>query len=108
MAINPFGARRRSFLLAVAGLACLSALYGQTAGGKLLIVVAHPDDEYAYSAATYRLVRGRGWTARQVVISDGQSGYRYSALAEAVYGVAFSRQSGQLAAIRKQEAIRAG
>ena len=74
---------RKEFLL---GLAAPALLPARTTGGRLLIVVAHPDDEYAFAATTYRLTRELGWTADQVVITDGESGYRYSALAEAVYG----------------------
>jgi LmbE family N-acetylglucosaminyl deacetylase len=73
--------------------------------------VAHPDDEYAFAAATYRLVRELGWIADQVVITDGESGFRYSALAEAFYGKALAnRRDGpvNLPAIRKEETLRAG
>jgi len=74
-------------------------------------VVAHPDDEYAFAATTYRLVRELGWQADQVLVTNGEAGYRYSALAEAVYGVALTRESdgrANLPAIRKEEAMRAG
>ena len=76
-----------------------------------MIVVAHPDDEYAFAATTYRLVRESGWIADQVTITDGESGYRYSALAEMYYGVALMKDGdghGRLAAIRKEEVQRAG
>ena len=33
--------------------------------GTFPIVVAHPDDEYACAATTYRLVRKLGWIADQ-------------------------------------------
>ena len=83
----------------------------ETEGKKLLIVVAHPDDEYAFAATTYRLIRELGWTADQVLITNGESGYRYSAPAEVFYGVAISDEAGgraHLPAIRKEEARRAG
>lgn len=103
---------RKDFLLAMAGAALLpQVLPAQIGPGKLLIVVAHPDDEYAFAAAAYRLVRECGWTADQVVITNGESGYRYAALAETFYGVSLAATSEgrtNLAEIRKQEGRSAG
>lgn len=103
---------RKEFLLALAGGALLPQLApAQIGGGKLLIVTAHPDDEYAFAAVTYRLVRECGWTADQIVITNGESGYRYATLAETFYGVSLSGASegrANLSAIRKQEARNAG
>lgn len=78
---------------------------------KVLIVVAHPDDEYAFAATTYRLAHELGATVDQVVISNGESGYRYSGLAELVYGVHLTDQASaraRLPEIRRQEALAAG
>jgi LmbE family N-acetylglucosaminyl deacetylase len=103
---------RKEFLLALTASALLPQFAGaQTGHGKLLTVAAHPDDEYAFAAATYRLVRECGWTADQVVITNGESGYRYSALAEAFYGVPLAGTGegrAKLSEIRKQEARNAG
>ncbi|MCU1263313.1 MAG: LmbE family protein [Bryobacterales bacterium] len=80
-------------------------------GPKVLIVVAHPDDEYASAATTYRIARELDGTVDQVVITNGEGGYRYSALAESFYGVALSDERdgrARLPAIRKQEVLRAG
>jgi len=54
---------------------------------KVLAVVAHPDDEYAFGATVYRVARELGGTVDQVIISNGEAGYRYSVLAEQLYGV---------------------
>jgi N-acetylglucosamine malate deacetylase 2 len=103
---------RKDFLLAMAGAALLPHLAtAQTAPAKLLIVVAHPDDEYAFAATTYRLVRESGWIADQVILTDGESGYRYAALAETYYGEALMKDGegrAHLASIRKEEVQRAG
>jgi LmbE family N-acetylglucosaminyl deacetylase len=102
---------RKDFLLAAAASLLPAASAAETGARKILIVVAHPDDEYAFAATTYRLVRELGWTADQVVITDGEAGYRYSALAEAFYGTALANESdarAHLPAIRKEEARRAG
>jgi len=102
---------RKSFLL-LAGAALVPGPTASAAEGrKLLIVVAHPDDEYAFAATTYRLVREAGWTADQVVITDGEAGYRYSTLAEVFYGEALTDEvdgRARLPSIRKEEARRAG
>jgi LmbE family N-acetylglucosaminyl deacetylase len=76
-----------------------------------LLVVAHPDDEYAFAATTYRLARELGATVDQVVITNGEAGYHYSALAEQVYGVQLTDQASaraRLPEIRRQEALAAG
>lgn len=103
---------RKDFLAVLAGGALLP-LAGSAEGGnrKLLIVAAHPDDEYAFAGATYRLVREVGWTADQVIVTNGESGYRYATLAEAFYGVPLAPGAegrANLAEIRKKEAVNAG
>jgi N-acetylglucosamine malate deacetylase 2 len=103
---------RRDFLKAVSTLVFAPTL--ATAGNnrpKLLIVVAHPDDEYTFAATIYRLVRELGWIADQVVITNGEAGYRYAALAETVYGTKLVQEDkgrAHLPAIRKEEVLRAG
>jgi len=117
---------RKDFLLAMAGAALLPQVLPAQAfahaqanlqadarakPGKLLIVVAHPDDEYACAATTYRMVRELGWTADQVIVTDGESGNRYASLAEVFYGASLTHDGddrAHLAGIRKQEAMRAG
>jgi LmbE family N-acetylglucosaminyl deacetylase len=102
---------RQAFLLAVPQALLVRQLAAQTARPKLLIVAAHPDDEYAFAATTYRLTRELGWVADHVVITNGEAGYRYSALAEVVYGVGLTGESQgrtRLPAIRKRETLAAG
>jgi LmbE family N-acetylglucosaminyl deacetylase len=78
---------------------------------KALIVVAHPDDEYAVAATTYRITRELFGVVDQVVITNGAGGHRYASLAEAVYGVDITgadQGRENLTAIRKREALNAG
>lgn len=98
----------------IVSLAALLTAEPQTSVGgtqpKLLIVVAHPDDEYMFAATTYRLVRELHWVADQVVITNGESGYRYASLAEAIYGKKLDGKSEghtNLPAVRKEEVLRA-
>jgi N-acetylglucosamine malate deacetylase 2 len=91
-------------VLAVAGL------YGDDRL-KVLAVVAHPDDEYAFAATTYRIARELGGIVDQVVISNGEAGYRYSVLAEQIYGLHLTDEKvgrANLPEIRKQESLAAG
>ena len=78
---------------------------------KVLAVVAHPDDEYAFAATTYRIARELGGIVDQVVISNGEAGYRYSVLAEQIYGLHLTDEKigrANLPEIRKQESLAAG
>jgi N-acetylglucosamine malate deacetylase 2 len=78
---------------------------------KVLAVVAHPDDEYSFAATVYSVVREIGGTVDQVVISNGEGGYRYSILAEQIYGLNLSQEQvgrANLPEIRKQESLAAG
>ncbi len=112
MATSDFFLNRRVML---AGLAAMTALpeklRSQEKRPKALLVVAHPDDEYIFAATVYRFVRELGGEADQVVITDGEGGYRYAALAESIYGVSLTKESegrARLPAIRKQETLNAG
>jgi len=112
MQVDGAALSRKEFLLALAApVLAPETLPARDGGGKLLIAVAHPDDEYAFAATTYHLVREQGWSADQVVITDGEAGYRYSVLAEQFYGKALANERDgrlHLPGIRKEETIRAG
>ncbi len=104
---------RKEFLLTVASGAVLA--HGQSTaaerGPKVLIVVAHPDDEYAFAATVYRITHELSGTVDQVVLTNGEAGYRYSQLAESIYGEPLTVESvgrSALPAIRKEETQRAG
>jgi LmbE family N-acetylglucosaminyl deacetylase len=103
---------RKEFLLALAGTpAVLAAPKPEPSNRKALIVVAHPDDEYAFAATVYRLARELGWAVDQVVVTNGEGGYRYATLAEAIYGVPLTdeRHGRQLLPeIRRRETLAAG
>jgi LmbE family N-acetylglucosaminyl deacetylase len=108
----PIPLTRRRLLAAMAGASALPRqLRSQDRREKALLVVAHPDDEYNFAATTYRFVRELGGVADQVVITNGEGGYRYSALAESIYGISLTNESegrAHLPAIRKQETLNAG
>jgi LmbE family N-acetylglucosaminyl deacetylase len=75
------------------------------------VVVAHPDDESCFAATIYEITHNLGGIADQLVITDGEGGYRYSLLAESYYGVPLTNEPiGQAALpeIRKQELLGSG
>lgn len=78
---------------------------------KVLLVVAHPDDEYYFAATVYRIAQELGGVVDQVIITNGEGGYRYSTLAEKVYGIALTDEAtgrSRLPEIRKKETLAAG
>jgi N-acetylglucosamine malate deacetylase 2 len=92
-----------SFLFAV----CASA----EPPGKTLLVVAHPDDEYYCAATVYRMAVQLGGNVDELIITDGEGGFRYSTLAEPYYGKSLTTEAigrKELPTIRRQEAINAG
>jgi N-acetylglucosamine malate deacetylase 2 len=77
---------------------------------RVLLVVAHPDDEYEMAATVYRISKELFGTVDQIVITDGEAGYRYSSLAAPYYGIDLTDESvgrARLPGIRKEEARRA-
>jgi LmbE family N-acetylglucosaminyl deacetylase len=78
---------------------------------RVLIVVAHPDDESCFAATVYEITHNLGGTVDQLVITNGEGGYRYSLLAESFYGVELTNEAvghAALPEIRKRELLEAG
>jgi LmbE family N-acetylglucosaminyl deacetylase len=78
---------------------------------RVLLVVAHPDDEYEVAGTIYRISKELFGTVDQVIITDGEAGYRYSSLAVPYYGIDLTNEAvgrARLRGIRKEEARRAG
>ena len=50
--------------------------------GRILLVVAHPDDEYFFAATVYRIAVKLHGTVDELVTTNGEGGYRHSTLAE--------------------------
>lgn len=99
---------RKEFLLTVTAAATAAPL---PYSPKILLIVAHPDDEYNFAAAVYRATRDLHATVDQVVITNGAGGYRYSQLAERFYHTSLTNAGearAHLPEIRKKETIAAG
>jgi len=99
---------RKEFLLS---LGVTPALAADRPGPKVLLVAAHPDDEYFFAATVYRIAKELRGTVDQVVITNGEAGYRYSSLAEHYYNTNLTDESvgrARLPEIRRREALAAG
>jgi len=80
-------------------------------GPKVLVVVAHPDDETAMAATIYKITHELNGTVDQCVITNGEGGYKYSTLANVYYGLDLTDEAvgrANLPRIRKQELMNAG
>lgn len=49
---------------------------------KVLGVVAHPDDETSMAANIYKITHEQGSVLDEVIMTNGEGGYKYSLLAE--------------------------
>jgi LmbE family N-acetylglucosaminyl deacetylase len=78
---------------------------------RALIVVAHPDDETCLAATVYEITHNLGGTVDQLLVTNGEGGYRYSLLADSFYGVELTDEAigrAALPEIRKRESLDAG
>jgi len=87
---------------------------GQSTPGarpRVLIVVAHPDDESCFSVTVYEITHNLGGTVDQLVITNGEGGYKYALLAEPYYHAPLTEEAvgrAMLPEIRKQEVLNSG
>lgn len=106
--------QRVNFLFALAILLSISPdrLSAQLdPGPTVLIVTAHPDDEAMFASTVYKITHELNGNVDLALVTDGAGGYRYSTLAEPIYGFELTdpeiaRQ--YLPAIRKQELMAGG
>jgi len=77
---------------------------------RALLIVAHPDDEYEMAGTIYRITQELSGVVDQVIITDGEAGFRYSSLASRYYGVNLTNEKtgrAELPHIREEETRRA-
>ena len=79
---------RRAFLAAL-----VLTIAAAAAEERVLLVVAHPDDEYTFAASVYRIAKELHGTVDQVVITNGEAGFRYSQLAEQFYHASLTQEA---------------
>ena len=100
-----------SILFATASFAQMAPHPKEKTGPRVLAVIAHPDDEGAFSATLYKVTHELNGIADIFVITNGEAGYKYSTLAESIYGLELTDEKvgrKHLPAIRRQELINAG
>jgi LmbE family N-acetylglucosaminyl deacetylase len=100
-----------SILIALIGNAFLRNDIIAKEGLKVLIVTAHPDDEAVFSATMFKITHDLNGIADILLVTNGEGGYKYSTLAEELYGreltdEQYGRQA--LPSIRKKELMSAG
>lgn len=82
-----------------------------THGPRVLVVMAHPDDESTFSVTLYKIAKEQHGIVDLFVITNGEAGYKYSTLAENYYGLELTDEKtarANLPAIRKKELVNAG
>ncbi len=90
---------------------CLSLLtyinvYSQEYPPKVLVVTAHPDDDATFAGTNYKIVHDLKGTVDIALITNGEGGYKYSTLAEDIYGLELTDEEigrKYLPEIRKKE-----
>ena len=95
-----------TFFLAVPGESQTAGTQGKP---RALLVVAHPDDEYEMAGTIYHLAKELSGRVDQLIITDGEAGFRYSSLAERYYGLKLTSEADgrrELPRIRREEARR--
>lgn len=107
--VRPFTAL--GALLLMLALAAPAALAQLPTGPRVLIVDAHPDDESAFAATVYKITHDLNGRVDLLLVTNGEAGYKYSTLAEAIYGVELTEEKvgrEYLPTIRKRETMAAG
>jgi N-acetylglucosamine malate deacetylase 2 len=78
---------------------------------SVLLIAAHPDDEYYCAATLYRVARELNGTVDLMIITDGAGGHRFAGLAGQIYGLDLTeggKDHALLPEIRREESLRAG
>lgn len=78
---------------------------------RVLVVMAHPDDESEFSVTLYKIAKEQHGLVDLFVITNGEAGYKYSTLAEKYYGLNLTNEKvgrTNLPRIRKKELMNAG
>jgi len=80
-------------------------------GPKVLVVIAHPDDESGFACTIYKITHDLKGQVDICLITNGEGGYKYSTLAEDYYGMELTDEKigrKNLPTIRKRELMNAG
>lgn len=81
-------------------------VYSQEQGPKVLVVTAHPDDDASFAGTNYKITHDLNGIVDIALITNGEGGYKYSTLAEDIYGLELTDEAigrKYLPEIRKKE-----
>lgn len=76
---------RFTFLLLIS-VASIQPVSSQLTSPKILVVTAHPDDDAVFAGTNYKIVHDLNGIVDLALITNGEGGYKYSTLAEPIYG----------------------
>jgi N-acetylglucosamine malate deacetylase 2 len=99
------------FLIGTTNALMAHAPAPKTAGPRVLVVDAHPDDEGSYAATIYKITHDLHGTVDLVVITNGEGGYKYSTLGNDYYHLNLTDEKigrKYLPGIRHKELVNAG
>lgn len=104
---------RRVAVLALLFLATAVSVAAQSASEppRILLVTAHPDDDALFSGTVYKVTHGLKGVVDLAVVTNGEGGYKYSLLAEPIYGLKLTDEAvgrAHLPRIRKRELMAGG
>lgn len=80
--------------------------FSQDSIPKILVVTAHPDDDASFAGTNYKIVHDLNGIVDIALITNGEGGYKYSTLAEDIYGLELTDEEvgrKYLPEIRKKE-----
>lgn len=96
----------KSILRILLILFLFTEIYSQDFSPKVLIVTAHPDDDAVFAGTNYKIVHDLKGIVDIALITNGEGGYKYSTLAESIYGLELTEENvgrKHLPEIRKKE-----
>ena len=93
-----------AFAFAFVAHGLVSASEQKSTPTKILVVVAHPDDEYYFAGFVYRLTHEKQVRVDEIIVTSGEGGSRYSDLGEPFYGKSFKNPSDEKALTSTREA----
>lgn len=73
---------------------------------KVLVAIAHPDDDATFAASVYKITHDLKGQVDYLLVTNGEGGYKYSTLSEEIYGLELTDEEvgrKYLPEIRKKE-----
>ncbi len=109
----------KTFAAACVAVSLVGGPFGLSAAGqgitsdspRVLVVVAHPDDDAAFTGVLYQVTHQLDGVVDLALVTDGSGGFRYSTLAEEVYGLKLTDETvarQHLPTVRKRELLAGG